>query len=898
MTRNRLLCLRSSVLLCLAGLTLGGPFASAQAPVPPPPKEYEVQLRYRIQAGRNERLVQFFDLLRFLKSVGFKKSDGPENEAEDPTRTRMTGTIEAGKARELLRDYRIKALLLTPPGYKLPENAEQPVKVHLDLAVVLADRQRLLADQVRDRLRELGFREAVGYDHRRHTRLVGTIPAGEVDTLLKDLRWQPTGWLAPLDGVATLPNPFRSVSPVLITTIVPEPEGVPPIKEVAAPEVPKGQEFLSEDLRKLLTQEGEAGKPRRLEVILTQTPSMDNRAWREELLRAAPGLVIEGRLGQLVTVVAPPAQAPALAALPGVSAVRLPRSGAPQFQPAAGGKDGTKAALEASGLARLHMLNHRGRGVRLAIIDGDFRGWPEMVAKKQLPAETRYLDLTAAGNPDLLPEPFPGDPKGLGVGTQYALAAAVAAPAAELLLIRVDPEAPYQLQLVARALNGDAIRFEGLDRRRDELTIEDQRLRKLRADVLRERQEILNLFGEDEETLKKKAAYAEKEADYHKQERAYQARMDRYFRLLRELQGLRGVRTVASSLVWNEGHPVDGSSPLSRYLDDNPFRAAFWFQAAGNTRDQVWAGPFRDADGNGVMEFAAPRARLKPGRWSPELNFLGWQPFKGKPTGELPEKATVRLTLQWREAHDPAYVQLPEDPYRLPLANLRILLLRQRDPTGTRLPADEMEVAAYSVGPPLRIQNLPNSATYEQTLEYTVDPAGHYAVRIEGRVPPSTRPPGTTAVGSGPQRTWELRARLFVSVRDDASRAVGRPVFLDYPTAEGGLGMPGDAAKVITIGAADATGRPQPYSASGPAFNLELEPKPEALAYDGLQVVPASGEREPLDAVQGTPMAASFAAGMTAAAIGAGMPRVHLTRFLEVRPGGLLRVPEGWASGR
>ena len=45
----------------------------AQPTAPPPPEQYRVQLRYRIQASRNDRLVQYFAFLRFLDSVGFKK---------------------------------------------------------------------------------------------------------------------------------------------------------------------------------------------------------------------------------------------------------------------------------------------------------------------------------------------------------------------------------------------------------------------------------------------------------------------------------------------------------------------------------------------------------------------------------------------------------------------------------------------------------------------------------------------------------------------------------------------------------------------------------------------------------------------------------------------------------
>src|SRR5439155_19502493 len=115
-------------------------------------------------------------------------------------------------------------------------------------------------------------------------------------------------------------------------------------------------------------------------------------------------------------------------------------------------------------------------------------------------------------------------------------------------------------------------------------------------------------------------------------------RQERYLRLQQDLKRLAGIRVVTSTLVWNDGYAVDGTSVLSRYFDDTPFRAAFWFQAAGNTGGQTWAGLFRDVDGNGVLEFTAPRMPLHPGHWTPELNFFAWQPFSGSASAELPAK--------------------------------------------------------------------------------------------------------------------------------------------------------------------------------------------------------------------------------------------------------------------
>ena len=49
-----------------------------------------------------------------------------------------------------------------------------------------------------------------------------------------------------------------------------------------------------------------------------------------------------------------------------------------------------------------------------------------------------------------------------------------------------------------------------------------------------------------------------------------------------------------------------------------------------------------------------------------------------KPSGELPAKARLRVTVQWREPHEPSFFGDPGDPYRLnPLAALRLMVLRQ-----------------------------------------------------------------------------------------------------------------------------------------------------------------------------------------------------------------------------
>src|SRR5581483_8636823 len=140
----------------------------------------------------------------------------------------------------------------------------------------------------------------------------------------------------------------------------------------------------------------------------------------------------------------------------------------------------------------------------------------------------------------------------------------------------------------------------------------------------------------------------------------------------------------------------------------------------------------------------------------------------------------IRVSLQWREPHDPQFLQGGEDLYRTPLAQVRLVVLRQRDPSGTKVAADDMEVVAISPRLPQRLDNYPQSASYEQTVEFLVPTTGRYALRVEATIPPSIRPP-TVPTLPPLQQSWEFRPRIFVTTLGEAA-GLGRAIFLDYAT--------------------------------------------------------------------------------------------------------------------
>ncbi len=167
-----------SRLLLLAAAALPG-----RADAPPAPAVYDVVLRYQIHAFRNEHVKQYFEMMRYLKDVGFVRAEDdvpPDDEPESNDYDTMRGTIAADKAPLLLDDRHVRVVQLTPRGKALPADANALVRVDLTLAAGFPpERQRTLPDQVAAAIADLKFREAVAYDRRGGARLLGAVPVGQ-----------------------------------------------------------------------------------------------------------------------------------------------------------------------------------------------------------------------------------------------------------------------------------------------------------------------------------------------------------------------------------------------------------------------------------------------------------------------------------------------------------------------------------------------------------------------------------------------------------------------------------------------------------------------------------------------------------------------------------------------
>jgi hypothetical protein len=854
--------------------------APAQVRYPAPPEKYDAHLRYRIQAGRDERIRQFREMTVHLEKFGFVPAEREDADLDifDPIAERTHGTVPSATALKLLDDPRVLAVVLVPAGTAVPDDPQKLLQVRITLPGGLAPtEQKQLHDQTAALLGRLGFREGVAYDSVGFTRLRGTLPAGSLFTLLKDVRYQPAGWFAPAGSPDLLPLPLRAVYPVRVVEVLPElPEATaPPLAPPAAPVSPK----ITDDLVAYLADPASADKPLRVEVVFDAEPLGGLRDLELTFRAAADGSQIDGLVGLVGSALLPkPADVAKVADLPEVKAVRLPRAGHPTARPVAADAAGVlpvAKVLDDTRLSQLHVAGHKGQGTRVVVVAS---GFPESAG--DLPKGTKFVDLTAELDPGLNPAP----PRPDAGGTAVARVVAASAPASEMTLVRIHPDALHQLLTVARAAAGERTPSVAMQARAGEQTRRGLELAGRRTAVIPEYQAAFADLSDEAGPAKRRAAAAAALNQLLADERELKAVRARFAALQQGLDALGGAGVVVNTLVWEDGFPNDGQSELSRYLDTRyvglPPRTAIraaqqpatpgWVQADTDQLGSVWAGPFLDADGNGAMAFAPPDGPLPPGTWTRELNFFRLLPVQGDATATLPAGLRVRIGVQWREPHDPDDVYAPD-----PVYPLQLRVFRQTDPEGKVHPSDELTEVSRSTGPTVRLLRTPMSGVYETSLTFTVPADGVYALRVE-------RVANGDQFLSAKRESADIRPRIVIRPADAASAEKGRVVFGTFAPRTVGVGIPGDSPAAVTVGAAG----PDAVVGAGPGVILRA--KPDLFAPGGIAVGDA--------AAAGPGAAAGFVGGAAAVLRSAGVRPADMVRTLGMTEGGPFAVPPGWLS--
>jgi hypothetical protein len=868
--------------LVLSGVVGGVPPAEAATQVKAPPRadKVDLEIRYRIRADRDERVRQFRAMMARLKQLGFVPSEREDADLDalDPAAERLSGTIPSANVFAVLEDPRIQTILFAPAGFKYPDAPDHPVAVRIGLRSGFEPaQQRQLHRQAVARLEQLGFREAAAYDHQRDTLVRGSIPRGNVMRLLRDLRTEPAGWFLPDTPPDRLPVPLRNVLPVVWVEVLPVGE---PAAPYTPPAVPPAQAKFTPDLRAALADPKSKNAAAWVEVVLGGAATNYADAIRDELRTRYGKAALLGVIGNVASVrFERPEDVERFAALPAVVTVRLPRESTGTVFPG-GPAEATRAVLQATRVEDLHRFGYRGAGVRVVVIGTDFTGAGGLLGTA-LPKRTSLLDLTAELNPTL--EPLPPSPNRAGSGTAAARAVALAAPDADIVLVRVHPAAMFQLLTVARAARGEDTYSDAMVTRLNELSVQTEEVRTRKALVAEEYSRAFANLADDEPARQRREQARQALDQLLAREQELIARVNRFTALRQALAALRGTRVLVNTLTWESGYPLDGLSEVSRTIDrwfapqptagrtrsatrpDPRALTPVWVQAASPSGASVWGGPYRDENDNGVMEFVGPDHPAAVENWSRELNFLGLRDVGGQTAAELPAGARVRLVAQWRE---PFLAGMGPAPG--PLFPLVIRVYRQEDPTGTTRYSDDVTEVARSAPRPSVVLLTETFAVYEQMVEFTVPTAGRYAVAVEGGRPDAPQLPAL-------QRQVEVHPRLFVESVGSAP-GQGRVVFRSYLTTDAGVGIPGDAAQAVTV--ATALG-----GLVGGGTGVALRAKPDFLAPDDLPGGPDA---------RGPGVAAGFAGGVAALLVeaGAAAPDVFIAAGFE--RGKPLRVPDAW----
>jgi len=863
--------------------------ASAQVVYPKRPDQYDVTLRYRIRAAGDQRVGPFQALAKHLQAIGFRHADEERFKLDllDPGAEIATGTLPSSAVGKLFDDPSIKTALLSPAGAKTFDDPKKVLQLRLALADGLPkEEQHLLHTQAVEQLEKLGFVHSTGYDHKGYTLVRGSLAAGLVPQLVKDLRSLPGGWFLGGSDRLSQPLPFKSVTPIRTAEVIAD----LPASEPVAPAAETGK--LTADLKAFVDDPANADKPLVVEAVMERDTSAEPAMVRRALKAALAGIAVEGLSGTVVTFRLPRASlVKAVAELPDVRHVRLPRVGTETVIATPDAKPGD--VLADTRLKQLHALGYDGTGITVAVLASEF---PAVVSKAgkagdvpevellgtKLPAGSRFIDLTAELRPTL--DPAPVDPnRGLG-GTAAALAVHTTAPKAKLLLVRVDPTRFHQILTVAKAVGGEGTFSPALSTRSEELNVRTSQLESQRRTVTNDVEKAFADLSDDPKAVKRRADASAALKQLQADTALHNTLLERYLAIEGSMGVIKTANVVVNTLEWETGHPHDGESELSQVIERkfasggqaSGLRASrrpptpAWVQAGGTSVGSVWSGAFRDADANRLMEFNDGKAPVPAGRWSKELAFLGYQKGDGRP-GVLPAGLKVRVTMQWREPHRPE-VLLPSEPDH----NLKLRLFRQIDPTGQQAASDELAEVAVSQSTVVRLSKTPGSGVYEVTLMATLPVEGVYALRVEDGSAKSDLP-------ASAKLDAELYPRLVLELTDPAQAAKGKVVFTDVAVQRSGVGIPGDSLAAVTVGVGDAKGA---TSATGVGPAIPLGTKPDLLA-EGRIAWKDGG-------ATGTGVAAGYMGGSAACLMQAGVRPSDLVKTVGLKPGERFVLPEAW----
>ena len=794
--------LQGAVLVCLA-LCLPG------QPGPGPALgswDFDLFGRFN-RENREQRLKQYATLRASVEMLGGKLT-WTEAEvrlfAEEKGLMWVPGTIQNGLQTGLGDANLSSGCVLWKTGTPPPMKGSTP---RVELRLITGGDDKILRDRwlkTRAMLQEQGFQEAYGYNNSHFQRLIGSLPQEKLSTVLRSMNRDAAGPRAQYAPVSLiLASADTSFSPV---TMPFPPQGwlrkmPPPTRRlfaqargdvgVAEPDSgPAIANALHENL-----QPGTGGKPEasepilRWEVILNRvvSPSVGETTkdlpWWSGL---GKGAVLEGRIGPILTIRATRDQAIRIANEVDVSVIRIPKDIWRGSSTSAG--DSATESITRS-IPSLPGTRVDYRSGLVVVVHDNFQGWDK--SDSGIPSSVKLLDLTRERNVGFVPDPYPNQET--GDGTRMASMLAKRGNGIRMLLVRIDSNTPTMLGRVLHAMQGELLIDGQLGGRVAEASTETAELNS-RLDILRDEEESLfqSAEGDTDDVVKRKVLVRDRIAAT-KRRLIGLGNLDRLIQHHRAyLLELSESSVVLCGLAWAEGHPMDGSATLSRYLDDALRRKILWFQSTPDLSSMVWSGVASDSNQNNLLEFIPGL----PGNKAHDAEFLpiqwGSNPLVRR---NLDGVATIRFTLQWREALRAELVQNYPRLLDEPIQPMRLLVVRK---TG----GDEGDTVWTPVGiadgTGLKILQDSQSATWEQELTVKFTEPGEYALRIEGTPPADTAPASLASSRASrfqPKTKVRILSRTLEGNRQGSLALRG----IDLPENPDWLAVPSQARRVVTV---------------------------------------------------------------------------------------------------
>jgi hypothetical protein len=243
-----------------------------------------------------------------------------------------------------------------------------------------------------------------------------------------------------------------------------------------------------------------------------------------------------------------------------------------------------------------------------------------------------------------------------------------------------------------------------------------------------------------------------------------------------ELAGA-GVRIVSHSIGFDNLYPPDGNNYYTQKVDQAAAAGVLFVTAAGNEGQKYYQGTWRDANGNGFLEFGGGRTELLP---------------IGAPAGG------AQVVLRW------------DDGFGASNHDYDLLIVTAGFAQNPALSADNPNIVVAAAD----LQNGAGTPREIASLEVEEDQV-LYAVVVHDPTSPL----------NNAQRFW-----LWSSGGVDPSLAV----------PSGTLSMPGDARGAFTVGAVGVgSGAVEPFSSRGPTQDGRV--KPDIAGPDGVSTVANEG---------------------------------------------------------